>query len=135
MSVSNKLPKNFKLLMALLTKTGLQGRRHAIVWDYSNGRTESSKELTDPETNRIIHDLEKGFKELDRSDIMRKKIISQAHEMAWELPGHKADMARINDWCVKFGYLHKPLNQYKYTELPALVTQFDSVYRSFLKAI
>ncbi len=135
MSTQNKLPGNFKKLMALLTKTGLQGRRHAIVWDYSNGRTESSKELTSPEIARIIRDLENGFKELDRSDIMRKKIISQAHEMGWELSGHKADMARINDWCQKFGFLHKPLNQYSYTELPALVSQFDSVYRSFLKAI
>jgi len=129
------LPRNFKKLMALLTKTGLQGRRHAIVWDYSSGRTESSKELTDPETDRLIRDLEKGFKELDRSDIMRKKIISQAHEMGWELPGRKADMARINAWCQKSGYLHKPLNHYTYSELPGLVTQFDNVYKSFLKAI
>jgi hypothetical protein len=135
MSTKNQLPKNFKKLMALLTKSNLQGRRHAIVWDYSNGRTESSRELSDPETNRIIRDLERGFKELDRCDTMRKKIISQAHEMGWELAGHRADMARINAWCLKFGYLHKSLNQYSYAELPALLTQFDSVYKSFLAAI
>lgn len=135
MKTQNQQPKDFKKLMALLTKTGLQGRRHAIVWDYSQGRTESSKELTNPEIKQIIRDLEKGFKELDRSDIMRKKIISQAHEMGWELTGRRADMARINAWCEKFGYLHKSLNSYTYTELPALVTQFDNMYKSFLKAI
>jgi hypothetical protein len=130
-----KLPGNFKKLMALLTKAGLQGRRHAIVWDYSSCRTESSKELTDQETNRLIRDLEKGFKELDRCDVMRKKIISQAHEMGWELTGHKADMARIEAWCIKSGYLHKGLNKYTYAELPGLVSQFDSVYQSFMKAL
>lgn len=135
MSTQSKLPGNFKQLMAMLTKTNLQGRRHAIVWDYSKGRTESSKELTYSEINDIIRDLEKGFKELDRADKMRKKIISQAHEMGWELTGHKADMARINAWCEKFGYLHKPLNNYSYTELPLLVTQFESVYTSFIEAI
>jgi hypothetical protein len=132
---TQNLPKDFKKLMALLTKTGLQGRRHAIVWDYSNQRTESSRELTDPETRKLIRDLERGFSELERADVMRKKIISQAHEMGWELPGHRADMARINAWCVKFGYLHKPINGYTYAELPALVTQFENMYQSFLRSI
>ncbi len=121
--------------MSLLTKANLQGRRHAIVFDYSGGRTESSRELTDPEIMRLIRDLEKGFKELDRADKMRKKIISQAHEMGWELPSGKIDMDMINAWCVKYGFKHKPLNSYSYKELPVLVTQFDNMYNDYLKAI
>jgi hypothetical protein len=135
MGTAPKLPRDFKKLMSLLTKANLQGRRHAIVWDYSNGRTESSKELTDPEILRLIRDLKKGFKELDRADQMRKKIISQAHEMGWEHPGNKIDMAMLNTWCVKYGYLHKPLNSYSYKELPKLVTQFDNMYNDFLEGI
>jgi hypothetical protein len=130
-----KLPRQFKRMMQLLTMRNLQGRRHAIVWDYSNGRTESSKELTDPEVLKIIHDLERGFSELDRTDKMRKKIISQGHEMGWEYPGGKIDIDRLNAWCVKFGYLHKALNKYAYAELPALVTQFEAVYNSFIESL
>lgn len=135
MSTKQSLPSNFRHMMKLLTEAGLQGRRHAYSYDYSNGRTESSKELTWLEIDRIIRDLEHDFKQFDQANTMRRKIISMAHEMDWEFPGHKADMARISAWCEKFGYLHKPLNKYSYKELPRLVTQFESVYNTFLEAI
>jgi hypothetical protein len=132
--------KIFKRLMALLTKTGLQGRRHAICWDYSKGRTESSKELTDREMLSVIDALEKGFKELDRCDQMRKKIISMAHEMGWNyavagMIKPKADMKRIDDWCIKFGMFHKRLNGHNYGELVRLVSQFETFYKSFLERL
>lgn len=137
--------KIFKRMMALLTKTKLQGRRHAICWDYSKGRTESSKDLTNAEMLNIIHDLEKGFKELDRCDFMRKKIISMAHEMGWSLIPNpspkekgahgkrKIDMARIDEWCLK--YTGKKLNSHNYTELVKVVSQFTIVYEKFIKQL
>lgn len=141
----NQDPKIFKHLMAMLTKTKLQGRRHAICWDYSNGRTESSKELNNAEMLAIINDLEKGFKELDRADAMRKKIISMAHEMGWHTPEgikkggeikYKADMKRIDAWCCgKYSLYKKPLNAHNYHELVKLVTQFNLYYTSFMKQL
>ena len=135
--------KIFKHLMAMLTKTKLQGRRHAICWEYSNGRTESSKELSNTEMLTIIHDLEKGFKELDRCDVMRKKIISMAHEMGWRVKSQdvrsksqdikpKIDIQRVDNWCVKYGAYHKGLNAHNYTELVHLLSQFEQFYQSFL---
>ena len=132
----NQDTKLFKKMMLLLTRHKLQGRRHAICWHYSKGRTESSKELINAEVLQIINDLEDKFKEFDSADKMRKKIISMAHEMGWQLPASglrpKADMQRIDAWTAKYGYLHKALNSYEYTELPVLVTQFESFYKSYL---
>lgn len=132
-------------MMALLTKTGLQGRRHAIVWDFSGGRTESSRDLENSEMLAIIQALEKGFKELDRCDLMRKKLISMAHEMGWHSvdgikPGgevkFKADMDKINAWCCgKYGLYGKPLNSHNYTELVNLVTQFTQYHKKFIKSL
>ena len=139
-AIKKTTPRNFGKMMGLLTKLNLQGRRHAIVWDYSRGRTESSKELSYTEINAIIKALEAGFTELGRCDIMRKKIISMAREMGWEVYSQQrqktvADMERIEAWCIKFGYLHKGLNKYTYTELPKLVTQFEAMYTGFLNDI
>jgi hypothetical protein len=55
--------------------------------------------------------------------------------MKWELPGGKADMARINAWCMKYGQYKKELNKHNEKELAHLVTQFESAYKSFLKGI
>jgi hypothetical protein len=137
--------KIFKRMMALLTKAKLQGRRHAIVWEFSGGRTESSKELTNGEMTAVIDALEKGFKELDRADAMRKKIISMAHELGWHhVDGikpsgeikYKADMVKINDWCCsKYSLYKKPLNDHTYPELVKLVTQFSTYHVKFIKEL
>lgn len=130
-------------IYALLRNAGLnEGDKKELVMSFTRQRTEHSSEMSFREADELIKWLESRFSQLDRADRMRKKIISMAREMGWEcspasLKGAKplADMQRINQWCTRFGYLHKPLNDYKYKELPALVTQFEQVYRSFLKAI
>jgi hypothetical protein len=73
-----------------------------------------------------------------QANTMRKKIIALAHQMGWSKihpgSGNKiADMQRIDEWCNKYGYLHKRLNQYTIEELPKLVTQYQNLYNSFLK--
>ena len=60
-----------------------------------------------------------------------------AHEMGWQKADGKIDIERINNWCLAYGVgpEKKKFNDYKYHELPALVTQFKKVYQSFLKGI
>jgi hypothetical protein len=125
-------------LFRLLREAGLTGRRHALIYEVTGERTESSKELTIEEYNKLKNDLNVIIQKEDKADKMRKKIISMAREMRWEIISEgktKADIKRINDWCLKFGYLHKSLNQYTEAELPKLVTQFENVYISFIKSI
>lgn len=126
--------------MALFTKTGKQGYRHTYAWEHSDGRTESTRDLTEQETDKIIKKLEAEFKEFDVANKMRRKLISMAREMGWEIAGKyawekpKADMDRVNAWCEKYGQFHKPLSKHTLQELPLLVTQFEQVYKSFLSS-
>lgn len=128
-------PSKFKRMMALFTKHGLQGRRHAWVWQFSNGRTESSKELHNAEVDAIINAIETHFKAQDNADLMRKKIIALSHQMRWELPDGKIDMKRVNGFCETYGYLKKPLNKYSLKELPLLVSQFEKAHHHFINNI
>lgn len=125
-------------MMKMLTDAGLQGRRHAICWEFSNEETESSKDLTEVEVDAIIAYLEREFAKMDASDKMRKKMISLARQMNWEIKvgrSTKCDMDRLNAWCMKYGQFGKELNHHTYTELTALVTQFKKAYAHFLSAI
>jgi len=72
-----------------------------------------------------------------KADKMRKKILSLTWEMNWVVkdPALKVDVERVNAWCVKYGYLHKPLNSYTYNELPKLLSQFEALHASFVNSI
>lgn len=121
---------------ALISKLRLKERKEEMVLGFTSGRSGSSKDLTSEEANAMIRHLKQLDPEEVKAEKMRRKIISMAHEMGWKVAGNtRADMQRIDAWCVKFGYKHKKLNQYLPNEMPALVTQFEAVYKSFLKGI
>jgi hypothetical protein len=121
--------QQLKVLHTMLGATGLQGQKAALVAGVTQGRTESSRELTSAEADTIIAYL----KTQQPAHKMRRKLIGLAHEMNWHLAGtRKVDMERVNAWCVSNGYLHKPLNDYTVKELPKLVSQYELVYKHYL---
>ncbi len=126
-----------KQLHGLLTQTGLTPQKADLVSGFTNGRSDSSKDLTNEEAKKMIAYLNSTADiHNEKSNKMRRKIISLAHEMHWHLSGtQKIDMPRLNAWCVKFGYLKKELNKYRYNELTTLVTQFTAVYNSYLSKL
>lgn len=107
-----------------------------MVNGFSGGRTETSKELSFTEATALIRHL-KSLDPLEKkAETMRRKIMSFAHQMDWHIKGtQKLDMQRVDQWCSKFGYLHKKLNQYSYKELPKLITQFERAYNSYLDKV
>lgn len=121
-----------KCLSTVASKLRLDKEAKAdMVQAFSGGRATSSKDLYVPEAAAMIKHLKSMDPDELAAEKMRKKIISMAHEMGWKLAG-KADMKRIDDWCTKFGYLHKHLNSYTYQELPKLVSQFTIAYKHYL---
>lgn len=127
-------PKQIQLIATLLRKADMWDSKKQVVMMYSRNQTESLRELTNAEANDMIQHLhsllaQPGVEKLNR---MRHKIFAIAYEMHWVKNG-KPDYERINNWCVKYGYLHKPLNDYNEKELPTLVSQFEEVYKSYLK--
>ncbi len=131
----NSTPNNFFKLQKLLKNLDLYGRRHDYAFRHSNNRTESTKELYDPEILAIIKELETEFGVMDKADVMRKKIISKAHDMKWELKGGKADMKRINGWCVEKGPYKKPLNKHDIRELTIVVSLFDVMQKQYMNKL
>lgn len=109
---------------------------------YSSERTTHVSDLTGREAYELIKGLEKvgGLPE-SPDEKMKRKILSKAHEMGWELSERtasgrrKINMEKVDSWCIKYGYLHKPLDQYTASELPQLVTQFSNAYKSYLTAV
>lgn len=92
--------------------------------------------MTDQEARELIAYLENSRTTPSPEERMRRKIISRAHEMGWKTPEGKADIERIDNWCLNYGYLKKKLNQYTYNELPKLVTIFEEkVYKQFLSGL
>lgn len=128
-----------KMVYALLNKTGLLPQKENIVLGISNGRTASTRELSHEESIALIGYLQQQDKEPgeDPRTAMRNKIFYYAHQLGWtKLNKHGkqvADGKRVDEWMIEYSYLKKKLNRYSYKELPKLVSQFEAMYRSYLK--
>lgn len=138
-------PAQLKCLNTLISKRGIgKEAKASMVAGFSQGRCTSSKALLHSEAEAMIKHLQSLQPHAAEAAKMRNKILYYAHEMNWRQADPSptggsrkgaVDMARIDAWCRKFGYLHKALDQYEYAELPRLVTQFEQVYRSYLKSL
>lgn len=146
------IPANLnKQIHVLLAQKKLTDHRHSLISSFTKERTESLREMHHYEAIEMVQYL-KGLQPeaqqktqavvtpSQKANRMRRKIIAMAHTMGWSIEhpvSHDlvADMQRINGWCVQYGYLKKPLNSYKLEELPKLISQFETIYKSFLKAV
>lgn len=109
--------------------------KEELIYMHSDGRTTHISELSKQEAIQVIKSLTSGanIPETPASK-MRRKILSMAHELHWETRNGKVDLSRVNGWCVQYGG-GKSLDAYTVTELPTLVSQFESMYLKHLKGI
>jgi hypothetical protein len=142
-------PDMIKKLMTVCGKHGIdEETRHCMILDWTNGRTESSRLMQNQEIDDLVWKLnnDAGFRAKEqtsdhqRGDKQRKYLMSLCYQLGWTKFSERAqrdvaDVARLNNWCQKYGYLHKPLNGYKYTELTKLVTQFEEMVEKHLAKV
>ena len=141
------------IIQSIINKNpNLKEAKEDIVSEVSKGRTTSVAALLFAEADNLIKGLQKETtfkKEVNKADPchkMRGKILSHAHELGWhkkDAQGNlirdpttnkpKIDFDRVNEWCTKYGYLHKKLDRYTYEELTKLVWQFKEAYKGYLK--
>lgn len=119
-----------------LQSAGLIVDRAELIEDFTHNKKHSLTELTAWEYNELLNWLNRTFPAGEdvfqqKANVMRRKIIALFRKMEWQVDG-KADMERIYAWTLKYGYLHKPLNQYTHAELPQLVTQVETIYTKYL---
>lgn len=124
----------------LLNELGFQNDKDykaSLVREFTNGRETSTTGMRYYEADELLKALAAATYQnpkLVASDAMRKKILHYAHNMGYVVNG-RVDVKHVDNWCKSHGYLHKGLNEYTYEELPALVTQYQNVYKSYLKGI
>lgn len=129
--------KQVGFVYKLLHLQGAGDIKEDLALAHSTGRTTHLSDLEQDEVRSLIDFLKKqvNLPETPASR-MRGKILSMAHEVRWQLPGTtKIDMARVDAWSIKYGYKHKPLHELTDDELPLIVTQFERMYKDFLKGI
>lgn len=131
-------PKQVKLIRFLLNQCGLSDEldKAEIVFEYTNGRSTSLKEMTQRETSALINVLNERLSPAKaKRDRQVSKILSMAHEMHWELQDGKVDMERLDVFFLTRTPQKKKLAEFTDAELPGLVTLFEKVYISFLKSL
>jgi hypothetical protein len=138
-----------KRLHAVLAANNLTGdKKEYAIYGFTNGRTSSSKDLTDAEVKAFIASLaplsppERGetaaTSEADAANNKRRKLCGLAHNIGWVVycptkGGYKADMPRLYGWVKQYGHLApKALKDYTSDELNKLITQFKQVQKSEL---
>lgn len=134
-------PKQTGLIKTVCAKLKFESADLAL--DYSNNRTEHVSQLYKDEATQLIKWLlNQQKKPVSPKEQMTRKILSMAHELHWELqhaprPGksNAVDMLKVDDWCIRYGQFHKPLDQHNELELTKLVTQFQYAHKDFLKAV
>ena len=116
-----------KMIHTLLNNHRLMKYKREIIASYTDGRTESSREMTREEAQYMINRLA-AEAPLQR---MRRKVFALAREMGMIWGETKEDnrmnAAKINRFLKSRGAVKKPLNKLKYEELQQVVSQFQSM--------
>lgn len=121
---------------AVLKDQGIHENRQDLVSQETDGKYESSKDLTESQALAIIARVSPNQKNppKDSADQQRKKIIGllrNVDSLGFVTEKGKADMTKIYAFIEKRGYLGKPLNKYSNFELPKLVTQVAQICKSY----
>jgi hypothetical protein len=129
-------PAQLRKINTIISMRGIcKETKEAMVLGFSAGRSNSSKNLYFIEASELIKHLEAGDPQKEAINKMRGKVLYYAHEMGWHtLKNGKyvADIIRVDNWCLKYGFIKRKLDGYSFQELPRLVSQFEAVYQGFL---
>lgn len=120
-----------KKIHTLLGELGIMDRKPEIVYGFTNGRTESSRELTLMEAKALIEHL-MGSQE---RTVVVKRIWHLAYEMNIIVPGdhnEKAmNAAKLDKFCEQRGTVKKALSTQSLKEVKRTVKQFEAMYQKW----
>lgn len=135
-SINPITPAQLRKINTMISKRGIsKDAKEAMMLGFTAGRSSSSKELHFNEAAELIKHLEAGDPNRESAEKMRGKILYYAHEMGWHTlknGRYVADILRVDEWCLKYGYIKRKLDGYSYQELPRLVSQFEAVYKHYI---
>lgn len=117
------------MIRSAIAKQGIEELKDEMVYEFSNGRTTSTKELHMHEAITLIQHLN-GQNPLEK---MRKKVFKLAY-IAGIIYGEtdedkKMNSAKLDMFLRERGAVKKNLNQLKYFELQKVVNQFEQIVK------
>lgn len=117
-------------LMTLFSKQGFSdSERYDLVWQYTNGRTQSTKYLTDSEMAELCDFLENKNAELEL--LLRKKratVLTIAQRCDIHDP---EDWSKFNRFMLNRSILKKPLKDFNLEEINKLIQQFRKLEENY----
>jgi len=118
----------------LLSNLGITEHKAEIVYNLSNGRTDSTKGLYIDEARRLI----KSLSEYDPKERHKSLIFSLAYQAGIIYGSTPADKkmntAKLNMFIRERGAVKKELNDMSYPELVKIHRQFEAIVKSTVKA-
>ncbi len=131
-------------LMALLTQAGFDDEtRHSLVHAWTNGRTESSKDLTETEVDDLVWKFENDFhfRQNPKNTVNAMLLIaikqkrSTVLAIAQRCGIHEGkDFKKFNSFMENSSILKKRLNKYTFEELDELIKQMHALEANFKKS-
>lgn len=122
-------PSQLKKIHTLLGQLGLMKRKLEIVYGFTGGRTESSRELTLQEAKALIEWLAESD---ERTRIVRH-IWHLAYEMGIIVPGDQSEkamnIAKLDAFCKERGTVKKAISAQSLKEVKRTAKQFEAMYK------
>lgn len=117
-----------KKIHTLLGELGIKDRKPEIVYSFTHGRTESSRDMTLMEAKALIEYL-MGSQE--RTTVIRR-IWHLAYEMGIIVPGDQDEKAmnaaKLDAFCEQRGTVKKPLSCQSLKEVKRTAKQFEAMF-------
>lgn len=128
-------------IIAELNTLGCKTSKEKLLKEFAGGMKEGLRDLTEFEFHRFESFLQEKLsnERLQNHNVcnrQRRKIIGIFAKLGKTVVVRdrngtriKPDMPWIYSWVKKYGYLHKPLNDYNRHELPKLVSQVENIQK------
>ena len=130
--------KHYFAVEKKLRASGMRIERAELISEFTGGAKSSLRDLSSTEYSELLTQMNNLAKRQDIADklnLMRRKVIANLTKCGYITAERKADMERINNWCVTHGHAHKRLNDYNAWELQKLITQAENMYAKFLERL
>jgi hypothetical protein len=118
--------------------------RHALVYSFTDGRTQSSKGLSFEEAQRLLSSLNGKNSEKVKAmlNIEAKRLVKQIYSLSFKIPflnehysendtpeDVEMNKAKISVWTRKYTACKKPVSRMSIPELEETVTQMQKIAR------